>query len=166
MVRTIMFVPVRRCSELIKTSVGALSLMLILLTGDVARAADAEVDIARLLHGMFDKPGAALEVAPVVIAGDFAIAGWTQGDMGGRALLRHKQAAWVITLCAGDGIKSREALRQAGVPEQEATSLAHDLAAAESKLDAQRVAMFSRFEGLVTMDGTPYQANGAPHRTK
>lgn len=163
MVRTIMVVPVRRRSGLIKKSLGALSLMLILLTGNVARAADVEADIARLLHGMFDKPGAALEVAPVVVAGDFAIAGWTQGEMGGRALLRRKGAAWVITLCAGDGIKSREALRQAGVPEQEATSLARDLAAAESKIDAQRVAMFSRFEGLVTMDGAAAPTRGDEH---
>lgn len=161
-----MVVPVSRRSGLIKTSLGALSLMLILLTGDVARAADAEVDIARLLRGMFDKPGAALEVAPVVVAGDFAIAGWTQGEMGGRALLRRKDEAWVITLCAGDGIKSHEALRQAGVPEQEATSLAHDLAVAESKIDGQRVAMFSRFEGMVTMDGAAAPTRGDAHRTK
>ena len=163
MVRTIMLAPVRRCSGLIKTSLGALSLMLILLTGNVVRAADVEADVARLLHGMFDKPGAALEVAPVVIAGDFAIAGWTQGEMGGRALLRRKQAAWVIALCAGDGIKSREALRQAGVPEREATSLARDLAVAESKIDAQRVAMFFDFEGMVTMDGAAAPTRGDAH---
>jgi hypothetical protein len=71
--------------------------------------------------------------------------------MGGRALLRRKGGG--LTLCAGDAIRSHEALKQAGVPQQGALSLERDLAAAEAKLDPQRVAMFSRFEGMVMMDG-------------
>ena len=67
------------------------------------------MDIAALLHGMFDKPGVRLKVSPVVVAGDYAIADWSQGEMGGRALLRRKQQ-WSLILCAGDGIKSRDAL--------------------------------------------------------
>ena len=50
-----------------------------------ARAEPAETtDIAALLHGMFDKPGVTLKVSPVVVAGDCAIADWSQGEMGGR----------------------------------------------------------------------------------
>ena len=52
---------------------------------------------------------------------------------------------------------SWEALRQAGVPQQEAIALEQDLTAAEAKLDPQQAAMFSRFEGTVTMDGTSTQ---------
>lgn len=121
--------------------------------------ADA-ASIGQLLRGMFDKPGEALSVGPVVVSGDHAIADWTQGDMGGRALLRRKQGAWTVTLCAGDAIKSSEALKTAGVPQPDAIHLAQALAAAESSLAPERVAMFARFEGLVTMDGTSGHASG------
>jgi hypothetical protein len=116
--------------------------------------------ISQLLRGMFDKPGEALSVGPVVVSGDHAIADWTQSEMGGRALLRRKQGAWAVTLCAGDAIKSSEALRTAGVPEPDAIHLARALASAESSLAPERVAMFARFEGLVTMDGTSGHASG------
>jgi hypothetical protein len=122
-------------------------------------AADA-ASIGQLLHGMFDKPNEALSVGPVVVSGDHAIADWTQGEMGGRALLRRKQGAWSVTLCAGDAIKSSEALRTAGVPQPDAIHLAQALASAESSLAPERVSMFARFEGLVTMDGTSGHASG------
>jgi hypothetical protein len=110
--------------------------------------------ISNLLHSTFDRPEAALRIAPVVVAGNHAIAGWTQGDMGGRALLRRKQQAWELILCAGDGIKSRDALAKAGIPNPDAAALERELAAAEGKLDPQQVAMFSRFEGMLMMDGS------------
>ncbi len=82
--------------------------------------------------------------------------------MGGRALLRRKQGAWAVTLCAGDAIKSSEALKTAGVPQPDAIHLAQALASAESGLAPERVAMFARFEGLVMMDGTSGHAAGHP----
>jgi hypothetical protein len=127
--------------------------------------ADA-ASIGQLLHGMFDKPNEALSVGPVVVSGDHAIADWTQGEMGGRALLRRKQGAWSVTLCAGDAIKSSEALRTAGVPQPDAIHLAQALASAESSLAPERVAMFARFEGLVTMDGTSGHASGHPGHSR
>ena len=134
------------------------SILLALLTSGVALAESTiEIQIDALLHDMFDKPEATLKVSPIVVAGDFAIADWTQGEIGGRALLRRKQGIWTLTLCTGDSIMSWEALRQAGVPQQEAIALEQDLTAAEAKLDPQQAAMFSRFEGTVTMDGTSTQ---------
>ena len=112
-----------------------------------------ETSIAQLLHGMFDKPGETLLVEPVVVAGDHAIADWTQGQMGGRALLRRGQQQWTLILCAGDGIKSADAMQMGGVPPADAKSLETGLATAEAKLSPERLAMFSRFEGLVRMDG-------------
>ena len=112
-----------------------------------------ETTIAQLLHGMFDKPGETLLVEPVVVAGDHAIADWTQGQMGGRALLRRGQQQWTLILCAGDGIKSADAMQIGGVPPADAKALATGLATAEAKLAPERLAMFSRFEGLVRMDG-------------
>ncbi|KRR12452.1 hypothetical protein CP49_08075 [Bradyrhizobium valentinum] len=143
-----------------KATLRVVSLLVVLFSSGFALAETAgEAEIDTLLHGMFDKPGLTLKVSPVVIAGDFAIAGWTQGEMGGRALLRRKQGAWVLTLCAGDGIKSHDALHQAGVPAQDAILLDANLAVAEAKIDPQRVAMFSRFEGMVTMEGTSDHAH-------
>ncbi len=114
--------------------------------------ASEQARISAVLHGMFDRPEARLNVAPVVVSGDHAIADWAQGEMGGRALLRKRQQAWVVILCAGDGIKTRDALTKAGVPAADAGRLEQDLAAAEARLPPKDVAMFSRFEGLVMMD--------------
>jgi hypothetical protein len=111
-----------------------------------------EKAISGLLHAMFDKPDLPLAAAPLVIVGDHAIADWAQGEMGGRALLRRKPQGWTLVLCAGDAIKTRDALLTAGVPAGDAARLERDLATAEAGLSQKDVAMFSRFEGLVTMD--------------
>ncbi len=131
----------------------------------LAEGGDA-ASIGQLLRGIFDKPGEALTVGPVAVSGDHAIADWTQGDMGGRALLMRRQGTWSVTLCAGDAIKSSEALRTAGVPQPDAVHLAQALASAESTIAPERVAMFSRFEGMVTVDGTSghgTSSHGASH---
>jgi hypothetical protein len=119
----------------------------------LAQTAD-EAAISKLLHTTFDRPEARLTIAPVVVAGSNAIAGWAQGETGGRALLRKKGESWQLILCAGDGIKSRDALAKAGVPAHDAAALERDLAAAESNLPAQHVAMLSRFEGMLMMDAS------------
>jgi hypothetical protein len=61
---------------------------------------------------------------------------------------------WEVVLCAGDGIRSRDALANAGIAHQDAAALERELAEAERKLDPQHVAMFSRFEGMLMMDGS------------
>jgi hypothetical protein len=142
----------------------AAALILMSAVPVLAQTAD-EPAISKLLHTTFDKPEAPLTVAPIVVAGNHAIAGWTQGDMGGRALLRKKGQGWELILCAGDGIKSRDALAKAGIPLQDAAALERDLAAAEGKLSPQHVAMFSRFEGMLMMDGSGNHppVDHAPH---
>ncbi|MES2194403.1 MAG: copper uptake system-associated protein [Pseudomonadota bacterium] len=148
-------------SRLALAAVLALSISSI---GSPTHAADSdEISISTLLHEMFDKPGEALTVEPVMVSSDHAIAGWVQGQMGGRALLRRQQRSWSIILCAGDGIKSREALTKAGVPVADALKLESDMIAAEARLAPEKVAMFSRFEGLVVMDGKENSAHH-PHR--
>jgi hypothetical protein len=95
----------------------------------------------------------------VVVAGDYAIADWSQGEMGGRALLRRKQQ-WSLILCAGDGIKSRDALVKAGVPADDAARLEQQLNSAEARLGSDEIAIFSKFEGLVIMDGSADRPHG------
>lgn len=133
------------------------AVLISLATGGAPHAETADqTAITTLLHRMFDKPGTQLVIVPIVVSGDHAIAGWTQGEMGGRALLRHRQD-WTLILCAGDGITSAEALARAGVSTTEAAELAKKLAEAENSLPPQQIAMFSRFEGIMMMDGSDHQ---------
>ncbi|MEW6639491.1 MAG: copper uptake system-associated protein [Pseudomonadota bacterium] len=130
-----------------------------------APAGSDEATISQLLHGMFDKPQEPLSVEPIMVSGNHAIADWTQGEVGGRALLRNHGGAWAIILCAGDGIRSKDALVKAGVPVVDAERLAGDMANAEAKLSPEKAAMFSRFESLVMMDGDADQHKQA-HESK
>jgi hypothetical protein len=52
------------------------------------------------MKGMFDTPENPLSVEPVVVLGDNAIAGWVQGERGGRALLWRVDGQWEIRLCS------------------------------------------------------------------
>ncbi len=133
------------------TKLFAALIMLWSLTGSAIAGPDEDA-VRDLLHTSFDKPEARLVVGPVVATAGYAIAGWTQGEMGGRALLRNKHGHWTITLCAGDGIRSAEALRHAGIAPDVADELAKALAKAEQTVPPDRLAMFARFEGLLRMD--------------
>ena len=121
-------------------------------------AAD-KLEIQKIMLSTWDKPVSPLRVDPVVVVSDYAIAGWTQGDMGGRALLRRKAGEWTIVLCSGDALKSAETLTKAAVPAAVAAALAKDLVEAERRLDPALVAQLARFDGLVMMD----QAGNHPH---
>jgi hypothetical protein len=131
----------------------------ILLLGVANVVADDGGNIRKLLSDTFDKPDARLTVDPIAIAGDYAIADWSQGETGGRALLRHKDGEWSLILCSGDGIKSVAALRQAGLPPDHAQELAARISEAEKAVPHEQLALFSRFEGTVTMQA----GGGHPH---
>ena len=107
------------------------------------------------MHGMFDKPDAELVIDPIAIVDGFAVAGWTQGEMGGRAFLKEHDGHWMLVLCTGDEIKSVEALTASGVPAESAEELAAEIAAAEADVDPARLAMFASFGGIVHMDEHP-----------
>jgi hypothetical protein len=143
----------------------ALLAALLLLAGRGAAAADTPADtpadataaVRQALMAAFDKPEARLQVAPVVVVGDAALAGWTQADRGGRALLRRRGADWRVAACGGDGLKDPALLRDTGVPPASADALVRQLTAAEARLPAAQRARFSSFDGLLRMDA------GAPH---
>lgn len=141
------------------------ALMILWSLAGSAIAGPDEDAVRDLLHSTFDKPEAKLDVAPVVALAGYAIAGWTQGEAGGRALLRNKHGRWTMILCAGDEIRSAEALRHAGIGPDVANALAQALAKAEQTVPADRLAMFARFEGLLRMDeaGNHPPAHGRAH---
>jgi hypothetical protein len=117
--------------------------------------ADAPTAIRAVLHGMFDKPDAELVIEPIAIVDGFAVAGWTQGEMGGRAFLKQHDGHWMLVLCTGDEIKSVEALTASGVPADSAEELSAEIAAAEADVDPTRLEMFASFGGIVRMDEHP-----------
>ncbi len=119
--------------------------------GGVSGGSD-ETAIADLMKSMFDKPDAPLTVEPVVVVGDNAVAGWAQGDTGGRALLKRGHHGWRIVLCSGDALKETASLVEIGLPDHDATAISARLAEAEAALDPALVARFSLFDGIVMMD--------------
>ena len=126
--------------------------MAIAMTACSADTADDEVAIADVLHAMFDRPDATLDASPIVVSGEYAIADWTQGEMGGRALLQRRERGWRLILCAGDGLRTARGLADLGVPSVDASALARKLAAAERDTPQRRLAAMSRFDGVVRMD--------------
>jgi hypothetical protein len=119
---------------------------------DLARADDDAPAIRRVLMAAFDKPQARLTVEPVVVLGAHALAGWTQGERGGRALLRRHGQGWQIAVCGGDGLKDPQALRDTGMSAGDATALARALTTAEAGLTPAQRAKFSTFDGMLRMD--------------
>jgi hypothetical protein len=124
-----------------------------------AHANDASEQEA-IIHAMkkiFHRPEAPLQVDPVALEGDAAIAGWSQGEMGGRAFLRKRKGEWTIILCSGDQLKATETLLTAGLPKQQAEKLAARLSDAEKNLPSARLALFAKFDGLLRIE------NGQDH---
>ena len=107
--------------------------------------------IRTLLHQTYDQPGKVLTLEPIVAQGPDAIVDWTQGSMGGRALLQKHKGQWAIVLCAGDALKDAAFLQQAGVSDDSASSLTAALLKAESKLSPEKLALFARFGAPVRM---------------
>lgn len=126
-----------------------------LLGAQLVIAADAPRDdaaaIRHTLMAQFDKPEARLQVEPVAVSGQAAVASWAQGERGGRALLFRKGSQWQIALCAGDGLKGTQLLREAGVSARDAEAIARALAAGEARLTPAQRAKFATFDGVVRM---------------
>lgn len=136
-----------------KTAFCTLLIALGLLVGDAARAAPATdaSQIQTLMKGIWERPDSRLDIDPITVQGTHAVAGWTQGTHGGRALLRRVQGKWEVVLCSGDALLEEKFLQDAGVAAPDAKLLATRTRAAESRLSKAKVAQFSRFQGIVRM---------------
>lgn len=123
------------------------------LTACGSRPSADEAAITDTLMRMFDKPAARLTVGPIAVAGDAALADWTQGSTGGRALLRSRGGTWSIELCAGDGIKSELSLSMANVPPGHAREIVAELDEEERGESPERLKQIASFTGVVRMRG-------------
>jgi hypothetical protein len=83
-----------------------LDLIAILGAGQARAHGDNEHQIAMVLKKQFEKPDAPLRVEPIVVEGDYSVAGWSQGARGGHAFLQ------------SIGMKNDSAIRLANEPAQ------------------------------------------------
>jgi ABC-type amino acid transport substrate-binding protein len=127
----------------------------------VATPAKEAQGIVQAMKRQFDKPQSPLKVAPVVVEGDWALAGWLQDARGGRALLQKRHGHWVIVVCGGDGLRQADALVYTGMTADMATALAKKLNVAENRLPADTLKQFASFEGMLRVDGDA--GHGAGH---
>ena len=144
-----------------KVSATLLIVSLCLATSAYADEGSEVQAITTTLKATFDKPGSPLTVTPIVTVDGYAIADWSQGGMGGRALLRRTDATWHIALCSGDSLRSVATLHRIGLPSDTASELAAKLAKAEDGLDKHRLAELAGFSGVVAMDAGPLDASAA-----
>lgn len=118
----------------------------------VADNASEQQNIQQLMRHNFERPDAPLDVGPVTVQGDHAVAGWLQDQRGGRALLRKGPHGWRVVLCAGDSLLDPATLHSAGLSEQDSAQLSQAVRQAESDQPTERVKQFALFQGVVKVD--------------
>ncbi len=149
----------------VRGAVAAATLACSALHAIAAEPAD-EASIRQVILSTWDKPDARVEVGPVVVVGNHAVAGWTQGQRGGRALMARNAAGhWAVAACGGDGLKSAKTLESTGMAPAQARQLSASVAKAEADVAPARRALFSTFDGLLRMNEgdahTGHAASGA-----
>ncbi|WP_349975872.1 copper uptake system-associated protein [Pseudomonas sp. WHRI 8519] len=118
----------------------------------MADTAQEKQSIQQLMRHNFERPDAPLDVAPITVEGDHAIAGWVQDQRGGRALLRKGAHGWRVVLCAGDSLLDPATLRSAGLADADAAQLSEAVRNAEATQPPERVKQFAMFQGVVKVD--------------
>ena len=114
----------RACNTFLKLVLAVCSICISLGQVHVAHAQDKNAaEVRSAIRAIWDKPGASVEVDPVSVVGNHAIAGWTQEKRGGRALLRRDHGKWTVIVCGGDGLAKANALRQTGMSATDASNM-------------------------------------------
>jgi hypothetical protein len=104
-----------------------------------------EAQIQAVIGKTYDKPNNKVNTTPVSVADDFAIADWTQGERGGRALMKRINGNWEILACGNDGLKDTKSLIKAGMSEKTASTVIKKLTNLEKSEDPKRLAKFNLF---------------------
>jgi hypothetical protein len=105
----------------------------------------AHQQIKAIISSTYDKPDHKVETSPIAAIDDYAVADWTQGDRGGRALLHRSNGKWTIMACGADGLKEVNNLTAAGIPQKIAENIVSQLTAAEKSVNPNRLKKFSLF---------------------
>ena len=125
--------------------------------------AESQEKIKALISKTFDQPNLKVQTAPIVIEGKVALADWTQGQKGGRALLRRKHADWEIIACGGAGFKDPSAIAVAGISKEIANNITAKLKTAETVLSPQKIKQLDSFDGVVTMGHGTQHGSDSKH---
>lgn len=123
-------------------------LWVLFLVFSVALSAETltdEAQIQAVIGKTYDKPNNKVNTTPVSVADDFAIADWTQGERGGRALMKRINGNWEILACGNDGLKDTKSLIKAGMSEKTASTVIKKLTNLEKSEDPKRLAKFNLF---------------------
>jgi hypothetical protein len=123
-------------------------LWVLFLVFSVALSAETltdEAQIQAVIGKTYDKPNNKVNTTPVSVADDFAIADWTQGERGGRALMKRINGNWEILVCGNDGLKDTKSLIKAGMSEKTASTIIKKLTDLEKSEDPKRLAKFNLF---------------------
>ena len=114
------------------------------------RAADLLAINTVLRAELGNKP--AIVIAPVVLDGAFAVAGWTHGEAGARALLRRdRDNGWYVEMWSGESLMFPASLSSAGVPKSVAETLRRELTASEALLGSRFPERFDKYSGTVVI---------------
>lgn len=116
----------------------------------VETGADRPGDIAAIataLRAELGDPQAM--IAPVALAGDVAIAGWSREDGAARAFLRRGADGWAVELWSGPSLLLPASLTSLGVPPVVAEGLRAELTAQETALGPAFAARLDSFAGTV-----------------
>lgn len=135
---------------IITKALALLAMAVVAAGGAAAGSGDAEA-IAAMLRSTFERPDAPLDVQPVAVSGDFAVADWTQGEAGGRALAERRSDVWAVVACGGDALREAAKLEAMGVPAADAAAIATALNAMEASVDPDRLARMAAFGDTITM---------------
>jgi hypothetical protein len=104
-----------------------------------------EAKIQAIIGKTYDKPNNKVNTTPISAIDDFAVADWTQGDRGGRALMKRINGNWEILACGNDGLKDTKSLVKAGMSEKTASAILKKLSDLEKSEDPKRLAKFNLF---------------------
>jgi len=91
------------------------ALLNLFLAGQVFAHDVNQHQIAAAMKKIFDKPEAPLSVPSISVEGDYAVAGWVQGERGGRAFLQKLNGHWIIKACAGSALTQGESIQSLGM---------------------------------------------------
>ena len=104
-----------------------------------------EAKIQAVIGKTYDKPNNKVNTTPISAIDDFAVADWTQGDRGGRALMKRINGNWEILACGNDSLKDTKSVVKAGMSEKTASAIVKKLADLEKSEDPKRLAKFNLF---------------------
>lgn len=118
----------------------AFALPVVLLGGYGAYAHfhDDETQIVDTLKRLFERPGTPLQVVSLNQEGDFALAGWLQGNEGGHAFLHKQKDQWALLICGGANLGEAEVLQELGMSKINAERLAAAVEHSEKALNESK----------------------------